>query len=190
MNLRTVISAVALSVGFLASSANASLVQCGDVYRSASLDSADLCYAQTIGSTVKASDLTTITGSTWTQAGELTASGTDGLFTVTGTGWGTGSASGTWSISSAFWNTFGEALITMHVGGGQKNAVDNFEWTVSADNLSGTWSYSKLSGKGGGLSNIKLWGTGTPTVHAPEPSTLLLMLLGLGSITLVRRKNV
>jgi len=180
------IPALLLAAGFVASSANANVIQCGDNYRKASLGAADTCYAQTIGSTVKAGDLVSITGSSWTQVGELKSAGSDGWLSVSG--WGGNSASGSWGISSDFWNTYGSALITMHVGGGQKDAVDNFEWIVTPENTSGSWTYSKLFGKGGGLSNIKLWGTGTPNVQVPEPSSLLMIMLGLFSISLLRRK--
>ena len=183
-----VIPAMLLAAGFLASSAQAGVINCGDSYRKASLGAADTCYAQTIGSTVKAWDLPAITGSSWTQVGELGSAGSNGWLSVSG--WGANSASGGWAISQDFWATYGSALITMHVGGGQKDAVDNFEWVVTPEETSGNWLYSKLMGKGGGLSNIKLWGTGTPQpqVEAPESSSWLLLLVGLLSIALLRRK--
>ena len=181
-----VIPAMLLAAGFLASSAQAGVIDCGDSYRKASLGAADSCYSQTIGSTVKAWDLASITGNSWTQVGELGAAGSDGWFSVSG--WGSNAASGSWAISSAFWKTYGSALITMHVGGGQKDAVDNFEWVVTPEETSGNWLYSKLLGKGGGLSNIKLWGTGTPQVEVPESGSWLMLLIGLFSIAVLRRK--
>lgn len=164
----------------LSTSANAGLISCGDSYRQASLNSAESCSTYILGSTIKESDL-----SGWVKEGELKGNGSNDLFSVSG--WGSDDVSGTWQINSSFWDTYGAALITMHVGGGQKNAVDNFVWVVTPDTLSGTWSYDKLSGKGGGLSNLKLWGSGTPTVKVPEPSTLLLMLIGLFSLGFTRR---
>lgn len=171
----------------LATTANAAPFACGDIYRQASLNSAESCSSQSLGSTVKAPKLTTLFGGTWVQQGELTGNGSNGLFSVSGSNWGNEDASGTWLINSSFWNTYGAALITMHVGGGQKNAVDNFEWVVTPNSLAGTWSYDKLKGKGGGLSNIKLWGSGKPTVKVPESSALLLMLIGLFSLGFARR---
>jgi hypothetical protein len=182
--LRVTVPAVLL---FLSAIANAGLVACGDAYRQASLNSAESCLSQTIGSTVKQSDLTSLFGGTWVKQGELTGNGSNGLFSVSGSSWGNEDVSGTWQIDSSLWNSYGAALITMHVGGGQKNAVDNFEWVVTPDSLSGTWSYDKLKGKGGGLSNIKLWGSGKPTIKVPEPSTLLLLLIGLFSLGFARR---
>ncbi len=169
----------------LSTAANAGLVVCGDVYRQASLNSAESCVTKTLGSTVKQSDLNTLFSASWVKEGELKGNGSNDLFSVSG--WGSESDNGTWQINSSFWNTYGAALITMHVGGGQKDAVDNFVWVVTPDSLAGTWTYDKLSGKGGGLSNIKLWGSGTPTVKVPEPSTLLLMLIGLFSLGFARR---
>jgi hypothetical protein len=164
----------------LSTSANAGLISCGDSYRQASLNSAESCATYILGSTIKQSDL-----SGWVKEGELTGNGDNDLFSVSG--WGSESDNGTWKINGSFWDTYGAALITMHVGGGQKNAVDNFVWVVTPDSLSGTWTYDKLKGKGGGLSNLKLWGSGTPTVKVPEPSTLLLVLIGLFSLGFTRR---
>jgi hypothetical protein len=171
----------------LSTAANAGLMTCGDTYRKASLNSAESCKSQTLGSTVKSSDLTAIFGGTWVKQGELTGNGSNGLFSVSGASWGNEDVNGTWLINSSFWNTYGSALITIHVGGGQKNAVDNFEFVVTPNSLSGTWSYDKLKGKGGGLSNIKLWGSGKPTIKVPEPSALFLLLIGLFSLGFVRR---
>ena len=176
------------SAAFWAVSANATLVSCGDSYRTASLDSAESCYSQIIGSTAKQQNINTIFGGSWTNVGELQTSGSNSFLTVSGSGWGAGNASGSWIIDPSFWNTFGAAVISMHVGGGQKNAVDNFEWLVTPETVSGLWSYTKSAGKGGGLSNIKLWGSGTPSVKVPEPATLLLLLIGLMSVVLVRQK--
>ena len=214
MNLRKSLSlfAVSLAGGMFVAGAFAGTINCSDSYRTASLSSASACYAQTLGSTAKGSDVDAITGGDWTKVSELTSSGTDGWFSVSGSGWGKASAAGSWSISDIFWDNFTSALITMHVGGGQKNAVDNFEWLITSATDLGSWSYSKLNGKGGGLSNIKLWGMGTPVktepvpvptpdptpsptpdpapLHlttVPEPSPLLLILLGIAFIVLIRR---
>jgi len=150
--------------------AQAGTITCNDNYRTATLSNATSCFSQTLGSTAKASDLKTITGSSWSMVDALTSNGTDGWFTITGTGWGTGSATGTWSISDLFWDNFASAMITMHVGGGQKGAVDNFEWLITPESTSGIFSYLKTAGKGGGLSNFKLWGMGTPVKTEPTPA--------------------
>jgi hypothetical protein len=190
MKVNSIFKSIAIAtIGWaLSLGAQAGLVTCGDSYRSASLDSAESCQAQKLGSTVKAGDLTALFGGTWTQVGELTASGSNGLLSLTGSGWNSGTADGSWSIDSSFWSTYGIALITMHVGGGQKDAVDNFEWVVTPEELDGSWSYIKLMGKGGGLSNIKLWGSGTPTIKVPESGTLVLLMLGLAGVAATRRR--
>ncbi len=161
--------ALCLLTGAFALKVQAGTIKCGDKYRSASLSSADACYAQTLGSTLKAGDLKDITGNTWNPVNGLTTNGTDGWLSVSSAGWGNASASGTWSINDLFWDNFTSALITMHVGGGQKDAIDNFEWLITPETLSGTFSYLKSSGKGGGLSNIKLWGMGTLLKPDPTP---------------------
>jgi hypothetical protein len=150
--------------------AEAGVISCGDSYRTASVSNATSCYSQNLGSTAKAGDVKAITGSSWSLVDALTSSGTDGWFTITGSGWGKSAASGTWSISDLFWDNFTSAMITMHVGGGQKNAVDNFEWLITPESSSGIFSYVKNRGKGGGLSNIKLWGMGTPVKAEPTPT--------------------
>lgn len=163
--------------------ATAGVITCNDKYRTASVGSADGCYSQVLGSTAKQGDINTIFGGNWAQVGELTTSGSNSFLSVSG--WGSSKAGGTWSINPDFWQQFGSAVISVHVGGGQKNAVDNFEWLITPGTFDGSWSYAKLTGKGGGLSNIKLWGSGTPAKSEPpvvqvsEPNPLLLLSVGL-----------
>jgi hypothetical protein len=184
--MRKFVPAVFL-LGFMALPVHALPIACGDTHRVASLDAALSCTSQKVGSTVHASNINSIFGSTWTIAGELTASGSSGLLSGTGTGWGQGTASGTWFINPSFWNTYGFAVLSMHVGGGNTNYVDSFEWRIINADTSGLWAYNKLNGTGGGMSNLQLWGSGKPTTKVPEPSTLMLMLVGLLSLGLFRR---
>jgi hypothetical protein len=178
-----------LFAGFMAS-AQAGIITCGDNYRKASLSSAESCNTQILGSTIKQSTINALYGDNWTQVGQLTSGGSNNFLSITG--WT--AASGTWAINPDFWQEFGLAVITMHVGGGQKNAADNFEWIISPETLTGDWSYQKLSGKGGGLSNIKLWGAGTPIAPPPpppvvkvsEPNSMILLLAGLILVLLGR----
>src|SRR4051812_7859536 len=73
------------SAAFWAASANATLVSCGDTYRKASLDSAESCSAQIIGSTAKQQDINAIFGGSWTNVGELKTSGANSFLIVSGT---------------------------------------------------------------------------------------------------------
>lgn len=186
--LRQSISTLCL-LGMVALPAQALPISCGDSHRVASLDTADSCTSQKIGSTVHASDINAIFGGTWTIVGELKSTGSSGLLSGTGTGWGQGTASGTWLIDPNFWNQYGFAVISMHVGGGNTNYVDSFEWRIINADTSGTWTYTKLNGTAGGMSNLQLWGSGKPTTKVPEPSSVLLMMLGLASLVVARRKT-
>ena len=95
------------------------------------------------------SDVAAAYGGTWTQKGELTAAGSNDLLTITLTsgGFGSGDASGTWAISSSFWNTYGQAVISTHVGQGQGDP-DAWMFLITPGELSGTWSYDIRTGGG------------------------------------------
>ncbi|MBL9189745.1 MAG: VPDSG-CTERM sorting domain-containing protein [Opitutaceae bacterium] len=141
-----------------------------------------------------AGDVGAFFGGTWTSAGERTSAGTDNFFTVNllAGSFGSGDASGTWSIAPSFWSTYGSAVISVHVGQGQGDP-DYWMFGIPANTLSGTWAYDIFSGGGGGLSNIKLWGSGTPrppvTQGVPDGGfTLALLGLGLGLVVIARRK--
>jgi len=132
-------------------------------------------------------------GDTWIKVSELTGDGTDSYLTVDGGSWGNIPTSGTWSISDSFWETYEEAVISMHVGEGSGNP-DHWAWLIVDQANSGDWSLyftdpCQVVGGcagGGGLSNLKLWGRGTGT-GVPAPGVLGLMALGLFGITFARR---
>lgn len=141
-----------------------------------------------------AGDVGAAFGGTWTSAGERTSPGTDGSFTVAllAGAFGAGDASGTWNIAPSFWSTYGSAVISVHVGQGGGDP-DYWMFTVPANTLSGTWAYDIFSGTGGGLSNIKLWGSESPTPPGTpgvpdHGSTLALLGLGLALVVTARRK--
>lgn len=142
-----------------------------------------------INGTPGASDVASLFGGTWLNEGSLTAVGTNDLFTVSLTSgtWGEGPLTGTWSLNSSFYTVYSTAIITMHVGNGASNP-DWFFWEVAPTQTSGNFHYNRISGGGGGLSNMFLWGGGTPQV--PDSGmTVIFLGLGLLSLALVRRKS-
>lgn len=160
--------------------------------RTASLGSATKGFAVgDVTGTPQAGDVHDLFGGTWFKEGELTAPGTNDWLTVTlapGSSWGNGPLTGTWEINPLFWATYGSAVITMHVGNGAGDP-DWFLWEVTSQATSGTFSYERKSGGGGGLSNLFLWGSGTPTrTNVPDAgATLGLLALSLSVAGMARR---
>lgn len=145
-----------------------------------------------INGTPGAANVGALFGDTWAKEGELTANGSNDLFSVNldvGDTWGNGPLDGTWTIDSSFWLTYGRAVITMHVGNGAGDP-DWFLWEVSPNNTSGTFHYARLSGGGGGLSNLFLWGAGEPAQVPDGGVTAILLGAGLLLAGLFRRKAV
>lgn len=182
--------------------ASAVPVSCGNEYRTATLDSAELC--KTGSGNTQEDDIESYFGGDWDHlsgiAGSKNTAGSlvDGYLTVTllsGT-WGNGDpVSGTWAIAEEFWAVYGNASLSVHVGNG-KYDPDHFAWNITQGHTFGTWSYSKLKGNGGGLSNMHLWGSGEPAPRLPEPpvtqvsesNLTLLLAFGLLSILVARRR--
>lgn len=124
--------------------------------------------------------LTGYFGDTWKIEGDTNSTNglTNGFLTVTLTGgtWGGQPViTGTWSIASGFFDKYADAVISLHVGNGQ-GTPDHFAWLISDNVTSGTWSYDANTGRGGGLSNIQLWGSGTPTTKVPDHATTAILL--------------
>lgn len=168
---------------------------CGTSQRVASLSGSVTCNYESgsVVGTPKAADLNGYFGSNapWTAAGSVAgADGTGGFLTIDlapGDTWGNGPLNGVWEIAPAFWSIYGTAIISMHVGNGSGNP-DWFFWELEDGDTAGTFSYARLTGGGGGLSNMFLWGAGTAT-SVPEPGSLALLGAGLIGLRLVRRRR-
>lgn len=183
------ISLVGVLVTMCASFANAGLITCEpDDERVATLGDAILCETANSINLNDSDDLNDLFGTdyVWVKEGELTAEGSNDLFSVDTDSWGT-DVMGTWYIDPSFWDVYGRAVITMHVGQGGGDP-DAFAWMITPGETSGTFSYERVAGKGGGLSNLFLFGSGTPDVKIPEPNLGLLLVIGLFSIFFARRR--
>ena len=127
-------------------------------------------------------------GGNWTERADSTGPGNNGWLNIavtTGT-FGATPAAGTWTITNAaFWTTYGSGAISMHVGNGG-GEPDHFIWKLTPGPLTGSWSYNGTGLGGGGLSNLKLYSTGSAPPRVPDSGTTLVSLgiaaLGLGSM--------
>jgi hypothetical protein len=191
---RTWQASLATAVGLLWFS-SASAVPCtvssGTQTRTATLEESVACVTQNDTNLNDAGDLnalfpdTLIADQNWLKEGELTAAGSNDLFTVTADSWGT-HVTGDWFIAESFWSMYSYAVITMHVGHGGGDP-DAFAWLIAPGETSGYFSYDVVSGRGGGLSNLMLFGAG-PGLNVPAPDALALFGLGLLGITFRRRR--
>lgn len=176
--------------GFWAAVAMATPVTClPTTERVATLDSAVICLTGNDDNIHSPAQVSALFGGVWVKEGELTGNGADDLFTValTSGSWGGNNVAGTWSIDSSFWSTYGLAVITMHVGHGNGNP-DYFAWSLTSGATSGTFAYKDLDGKGGGLSNLFLFGSGTSIIQLSESGASFLWVIGLLAAVLIRRR--
>jgi hypothetical protein len=183
------INLVGMLAAICAVTASAGVITCEpDEQRVATLGNAIECRTQNSINLNDSDDLNDLfgTGYDWIKEGELVAEGSNDLFSVDTDSWGV-DVMGTWYIDDAFWNSYSRAIITMHVGHGGGDP-DAFAWLITPGETSGSFSYERIAGGGGGLSNMFLFGSGTPDIRIPEPNISLLLVIGLCSIFFARRR--
>lgn len=163
-------------------------VTCGSAEREATLDSANGCVPGLGNPMVSDIDANFASVTGWSNQGELTDDGTNQFLSasLTSGSWGSASIAGDWSIDASFWDLFGQAVISMHVGNGGGDP-DYFSWLIVEGETTGTWEYERLLGGGGGLSNLKLWGADLPERKVPAPAIILLLGLGLIGLSVSKK---
>jgi hypothetical protein len=185
MNSRTLLLAATLFAG-AAFNTQAATITIGSVQRTASVTSAVSGFT---GVSINPDGATVgghLGGGTWTNA--------ESLFTINFTtgNFNSNNVAGTWAIQPSFWAMYGNAAISMHVGQGSGDP-DYFVFLVTPGETNGTFSYDRLSGGGGGFSNMKLWGNGAPsntnTPGVPDSgSTVALLGLSVLGLGFLRRR--
>lgn len=182
--------------------AEASTITCptvGTFDRQATVSNALACVAiGPVNGTPQDTDLTAAFGGTWFNAGSFAGTeGTDNWLTLdlTGGSWGSLPVSGTWSVNPILWQTNPRAALSFHLGNGNGDP-DWFLFELEPNATSGTFDIIKLSGKGGGFSNIVLWADppgacteGQDCAPVPEPASLLLLGTGLAGLAMQLRKR-
>lgn len=163
--------------------------------RVATLDDAMLCVTRNgpganINSGAELDTLIDDLGDPWVKEGEVKSNqNTNDLLSIVfdqGYSWGNSDIKATWYIDASFWTMYSRGVITMHVGEGQGNP-DAFAWELTSGETSDRLVYEDLDGRGGGISNLFLFGSGTPSIVV-EPNISLLLFMGLVSIFAVRRR--
>lgn len=97
---------------------------------------------------------------------------------------GVESTSGNWSVDASQWSMFDEIMMIF------KSGNENLVGYLANDGATwGSWDspFSAPNDNRRDVSHITYYGRGTPA-EIPEPSLLVLLMLGLGSIALGRRR--
>lgn len=117
--------------------------------------------------------------------------------------WGDKVITANWTLAADFWQNFGKAVFSVHVGGGSHEGLSDFgAFLITAGEYSGTWSFEQdpttgRTGGAGGLSNAHLWTAGSGTIidnpqdppTVPEPGILLLLASGLLGLGIGKRRK-
>lgn len=179
METRFITALIGTGLALSAVIAHATPITCGDPsVREATLSPAQSCRtAVDVGDTgnPNANDIRdAYAGGAWTALGDITVDSFNaGAF-------GRNNVDLDWSIDPGHWADFGQIVVSIHVGNGGGDP-DWFAWLLETHATTGNLVYDRISGGGGGFSNIKAWGRGERTRRAPvsEPTTLALLSLGL-----------
>jgi hypothetical protein len=180
---------------FLLPATAANAVTIGTLFRFGSLGSAIEGETASGYGPLTSSVVSDAFGGSWTNEGTVSAS-TPGLandllqITVTGGGWNTYNAGGTWSIDPSFWSQYDSAVIGWKVGTGS-GTPDFFLFNITSGQTSGTWSYFSWDilnlGLGAPFSNnVQLYGS-QPKNVPDGGATVTLMGLALAGVVVVRR---
>lgn len=163
---------------------------CGSAERTATMDWAEECQTG-LGNPADSPELQSHwPGDTWMDAGEIAGGTEDGFLSIeflTG-GWDEGAFELAWTIADEFWEMYAEAVITIHVGNGNGDP-DYFAFLITPGDTEGLLEYMRCDDcRGGGFSNIRLWGRGEGT-SVPEPGTALLLGSGLLLLAASKRRR-
>lgn len=106
-----------------------------------------------------------------------------------------GATSGTWTVASSLWSTWGTLYIGFHFGNGSGDP-DSFVVQLQNGATSGNWSFNAIApAQVNGLSNYYLFGMGTGGGgggggNTPEPMSLALVAAALlGARAAARRAS-